>query len=110
MASTWGGTAIPAPSRYERNPEVVGGQYIMADGSMVTDSITTKYRISMTWENITYGERDTLLGKLATFTSAALVIGSETSENVIPVVNSVVVSRLAGGTRAYTLSCEVRTA
>ena len=108
MANTWGGTTIPLPSRYERKPEVVGGQYIMADGSMVTDSIATKYRISMTFENITTSERNTLLGKLATPSSAALVIENEISENVIPVVGSIDVSRLQGGTRVYTLSCEVR--
>ena len=110
MANTWGGTTIPLPSVYDRSPELVGSTVIVADGSMVIDSIATKYRIRLVFDGITSTERDTILGKIAAYTSAALAIQDETSENVIAIPNTTSVSRFAGGTRAYTLSCEVRSA
>lgn len=109
MASTWGGTAIPAPTRYDRQATVVGSQIIVSDGSMVTDYVTAKTIVDLEFRDITYGERDTLITKFTTFASAALVIESETSENVIPVANSLSVSRVPGGTRAYVVSGQVRT-
>jgi hypothetical protein len=110
MASTWGGTAIPAPTRYDRQTQHVGAQFIVADGSMVTDTITSKTAVDLEFGPVTETERNTLIGKFTTFTSAALIIESETTENVIPVANSLRVSRLQGGTRAYIVSGQVRTA
>ena len=109
MASTWGGTAIPAPTRYDRQTQHVGAQFIVADGSMVTDTITSKTVVDLEFANITDAERTTLVGKFTAFSSAALAIESETSENVIPVAGSLRVSRLQGGTRAYIVSGQVRT-
>lgn len=109
MASTWGGTSIPAPTRYSRKAELVGSQYIVSDGSMVTDSVAAKTVIDLEFGGVTSTERDTLIGKFTAFSSAALVIESETSENVIPVAGSLVVDRFPGGTRAYTVSGQVRT-
>lgn len=109
MASTWGGTSIPAPTVYDRNPIHVGAQYIVSDGSMVTDSVATKAIIVLEFGDVTSSERDTLIGKFTTFASAALVIESETSENVIPVANSLNVSRVPGGKRVYVVSGQVRT-
>lgn len=109
MASTWGGTAIPAPTAYERSIELVGNQYLLSDGSLRTDYVTAKTRVKLTFANITAAERDTLITKFTTFSSAALVVEGETSENVIPVANSLSVSRLAGYTRAYTVTGEART-
>lgn len=108
MASTWGGTAIPAPTAYERNVELIGNQYPLSDGSLRTDYVATKARIKLTFSNITAAERDTLITKFTTFSSTALVIENETSENVIPIANSLSVSRLAGYTRAYTVTGEAR--
>lgn len=107
--SYWGGTAIPSPTRYERSEDVVGSQYLVADGSMATDYVTAKTIISLEFADITSAERDTLEAKFATFVSAALIVANETSENVIPIINSLRTSRLAGGTRAYTVSGQVRT-
>lgn len=76
---------------------------------MVTDYVAAKTVISLEWADITSDQRNTLEGKFAAYTSAALVIEAETSENVIPVINSMRTSRLAGGTRAYTVSGQVRT-
>ena len=109
MASTWGGTSIPAPTRYDRQAELVGSQYVVSDGSMVTDYVTAKMIVDMEFGDVTSDERNTLIGKFTTFASAALVIESESSENVIPVAGSLRVSRLAGGTRAYVVSGQVRT-
>lgn len=109
MASTWGGTSIPAPTRYDRQASFVGAQYIVADGSMVTDSVTAKTVIDLEFADVTDTQRSTLEGKFTTFTSAALVVESETSENVIPIAGSLRVVRLAGGTRAYVVSGQVRT-
>lgn len=110
MASTWGGTTIPAPTVYDRKAELVGSQYVLADGSLRTDYVAAKTVVSLTFANVTSSERDTLIGKFTTFASAALVIDSETSENVIPIAGSLSVSRVPGGTRAYVVSGEVRTA
>lgn len=109
MANTWGTTAIPLPTVYDKQAELVGSQYVLSDGSLQTDSVAAKYVISLEFAGITYGERDTLITKFTTFASAALVIESESSENVIPVANSLRVSRFQGGTRAYTVSGQVRT-
>jgi hypothetical protein len=76
---------------------------------MQTDSVAAKTVVDLEWANITNDERATLEGKFAAFSSAALAIESETSENVIPIAGSLRVSRLAGGTRAYTVSGQVRT-
>ena len=110
MASTWGGTSIPAPTRYDRQATLVGTQYIVSDGSMVTDSVTAKTVVDLEFGDVTSSERDTLITKFTTFASAALVIESETSENVIPVANSLNVSRVPGGKRVYVVSGQVRTA
>lgn len=110
MASTWGGTSIPAPTRYERQAELVGAQYVVADGSLQTDSIAAKVVIDLEFAGITNTERATLEGKFTTFSSAALAIESESSENVIPIAGSLRVSRAQGGTRAYTVSGQVRIA
>ena len=109
MASTWGATSIPAPTRYDRQPAFVGAQMIVADGSMITDSITSKTIVDLEFADLAYGQRDTLITKFTTFSSSALVIESESSENVIPIAGSLRVSRLAGGTRAYVVSGQVRT-
>jgi hypothetical protein len=77
---------------------------------MVTDSIAAKYLTDLEFAGITSAERNTLVGKFTTFTSSALVIESETSENVIPVASSLRVSRIPGGTAAYIVSGQVRTA
>jgi hypothetical protein len=109
MASSWGGTAIPAPTGYERQALHVGAQFTVADGNMVTDTIASKNLVNLEFANITDAERTTLVGKFTTFASTALIIESETSENVIPIAGSLRVSRLPGGTRAYTVSGQVRT-
>lgn len=112
MASTWGtgaGNAIPAPTKYERKPILVGSQYTVADGSLVTDSIATKYIIDLEFAGVTNTERGVLEGKFTTYSSAALVIEDETSENVIPIAGSVNTSRYRGITRAYTVTGQVRT-
>lgn len=109
MASTWGGTTIPAPTVYDRKPELVGSQYVLSDGGLRTDYVAAKTVVSLKFANVTSSERDTLIGKFTTFASAALVIDSETSENVIPIAGSLSVSRVPGGTRAYVVSGEVRT-
>lgn len=109
MATTWGGTSIPAPTKYDRQADFVGNQYIVSDGSMVTDYVTAKTVIDLEFGGVTYGERDTLITKFTTFSSAALVVESESSENVIPVAGSLRSVRIPGGTRAYTVSGQVRT-
>lgn len=109
MATTWGGTSIPAPTRYDRQASFVGAQYVLSDGSLRTDYVTAKTVIDLEFADVTNTERATLEGKFTTFSSSALVVESETSENVIPIAGSLRVSRLAGGTRAYVVSGQVRT-
>ena len=109
MANTWGGTAIPLPTKYDRRPELVGAQYVLADGSLRTDSITSKAVIDLEFSGITAAERTTLLGKFTTYSSASLAIQDESAENVIPVANSCNVSRIPGGAEIYTVSGQVRT-
>ena len=108
MASTWGGTAIPNPTAYNRSALLIGNQYVVADGSMVTDSIAVKTVIDLEFAGVTNAERAVLEGKFTTYTSSALVIEDETSENVTPVFNSLRVSRFPGGTQAYAVSGQVR--
>ena len=107
--SYWGGTAIPNPTRYERSDAVVGNQYIVSDGSMVTDYVAGKIIIDLEWKDITSAERDIIEVKFATYASAVLSVANEPSENVIPVLNSMRTSRLAGATQAYTVTGQVRT-
>lgn len=109
MASTWGGTTIPAPTKYERSAAFVGSQYIVSDGSMVTDYVADKTVIDLEFAGITNTERGTVVGKFLAYASSALVVGSETSENVIPVAGSLRVTLMPGGTRAYIVSGQVRT-
>ena len=108
MASTWGGTAIPNPTAYNRSALLIGSQYVVADGSMVTDSIVAKTVVDLEFAGVTNTERGTLETKFTTYASTALVITDETSENVTPIINSMRVSRFPGGTRAYTVSGQVR--
>ena len=109
MASTWGGTTIPAPTSCVLTPDFVGTQALVADGSMVTNSVENEWwRVNLVFSNITVDERDVIVTKAATIASTALVIGDELIGNVTPIINSVNVSRLVGGTRAYTVSCESR--
>ena len=107
--NTWGGTTIPAPTGYSRQNDFVGVQYILSDGSLQTDSVTSKVVVSLEWANVTETEKNVLVGKAYTFTASALVIEEEASESVIPVAGSLSWSRLPGGSRIYTVSCQVRT-
>lgn len=109
MASTWGGTAIPNPTVYNPTPVLIGSQYLVADGSMVTDSIVAKVLIDLEFAGVTNTERGVLEGKFTVYASTALAITNETSVNVTPIANSLRVSRFPGGTQAYTVSGQVRT-
>jgi hypothetical protein len=116
MASTWGGTAIPDPTRYDKSRDYVGNQYVLSNGALQSDTVSTAYYlIDLEFADVTTAQRNTLVTKFTTYSSAALVItavsgvSNETSENVIPIGGSLNVSRLPGGTQAYVISGQVRT-
>jgi hypothetical protein len=108
MASTWGGTAIPDPEVWDYFEELVGQQYVVANGSLVTDSIASKRHIALRWALITTAQKDTLLGLATTQATASLVLIGAAGINVEPVRSTFRASPV-GVTPAWNVSCEVRT-
>ena len=106
--ATWGGTTIAKPTTYQRREELVGAQFVLSDGALTTDYVTTKARFALGWELVTSAEKDTIVGKATTQASAALVVDGETSINVTPVRGTLNVIRLGGATQVYNVTCEVR--
>ena len=68
MATTLGPSGSPvtlaSPSfereGYTRHGEDIGIMHEMADGSIVYDSVTTRYRFRLSWVGITEAERDAI--------------------------------------------------
>lgn len=108
MASTWNGTTIPDPEVWDYTEELVGSQYVVANGSLVTDSIASKRRIAMRWALITTAQKDTLLGLATTQATTSLVLVGATGINVEPMRGTFRASPV-GVTPAWNVSCEVRT-
>lgn len=110
MASTWGtgaGSSIPDPSSVQRQEELVGSQYVVADGSMVTDAVTYRWRFTLGWSLITVDERNTIRGKAITQTTLTLTCPGIAGASVEPVRGSYQ-EQLVGVTPVYNVSCQVR--
>lgn len=108
MASTWNSSAIPDPSGWDYSEELVGSQYLVASGAMVTDSIASKRRITLSWSLITTAQKDTILGLATTQATTSLVLIGATGINVEPMRGTFRASPV-GVTPAWNVSCEVRT-
>ena len=108
MATTWNGTTIPDPETWDYSEEFVGSQYVVANGSLVTDSIASKRRIAMRFALITTAQKDTILGLATTQATTSLVLVGATGINVEPVRGTFRASPV-GVTPAWNVSCEVRT-
>ena len=110
MASTWGtgaGSSIPDPSSITRREEFVGAQYIVADGSMVTDAVTYRWRIDLSWLGITGDERNVIRGKALLQTAQALTVPGVAGANVEPIRGAY--SENAVGMKTLSaVSCSVR--
>jgi hypothetical protein len=109
MTTTWGGTSIPDPTTWTATDELVGAQYLTADGALNTDSIATRLRISVRWELITAAQRDTLKTKAITNSSATLVLPSSDSYSVLPLRNTWTATPVGGVSALWNVSCDLRT-
>ena len=108
MTTSWGGTSLPDPTAISLVDELVGSQYITADGALNTDSIATRTRYSLTWSGITAAEMATIQSKATTNSSASLVMPVYGTVTVIPVRNSFRSDTVGGASAAVNCSCEVR--
>ena len=111
MATTWGtgaGSTIPDPEGWDYSEEFGGAQYVVANGSLVTDSIASKRRIALRWALITTAEKDAILALATTQATKALVLVGAAGINVEPVRGTFRASPV-GYTPAWNVSCEVRT-
>lgn len=108
MTTSWGGTSIPDPTAIALTDELVGSQYLTADGALNTDSIATRTRYSVTWSAITAAEMATIYGKATTNSSASLVLPVYGTVTVIPVRNTFRSDTVGGASAKVNCSCEVR--
>lgn len=108
MATSWNGTTIPDPEGWDYSEELVGSQYVVANGSLVTDSIASKRRIAMRWALITTAQKDAILTLATTQSSTSLVLIGAAGVNVEPMRGTFRASPV-GVTPAWNVSCEVRT-
>jgi len=106
--STWNASAIANPTTYQSREELVGAQYVLSNGTLGTDYVTAKARITLGWELLTSAQKNTIVTLATTQASAALAVTGETSINVTPVRGTLNVIRLAGATQVYNVNCEVR--
>ena len=108
MTTTLGGVTLAQPN-YEREGYVraaqdVGVMHEMADGSLVYDSVTTRYRYSLVWNGVTESERDDIQTQYEVKTSQAFSPPDSATEYTVFVVkNSFQDSYLhtTDGTRYY---------
>ena len=110
MASTWGtgaGSDIPNPSAVTRNEELVGTQYLVADGSMVTDAITYRWRFDLSWLGVTNAEKNTLRSKAITQTTLTLTVPGIAGASVEP-IRGTYRENAVGYTPVFDVSCSVR--
>ena len=114
MATTLGGMTLAQPDYeregYTRTAVDVGTMHEMADGSVVYDSITTRYRFRLSWNGITEAQRDAILARHIIKTSQAFSPpDSASSYTVFVVPNSWQDSYLedSGGTRRYWCQLEL---
>lgn len=108
MATTWNSETLADPEGWDYSEEFVGSQYVVANGSLVTDSIASKRRIAMRWALITTAQKDKILSLATTQASTSLVLVGAAGINVEPVRGTFRASPV-GVTPAWNVSCEVRT-
>lgn len=113
MSVTWGGNAThPNPSTIEEQPDFVGGAGVMADGSLVIDTIITKKRIKVAWEGLTEAQADALYAIAILYVQSAMTLtaaGGGSYGNVLPIPNSALKTNVATYPVTYKFSVEVRT-
>ena len=114
MATILGGVTLAQPAYdqdgYRRGAVDVGAMHEMADGSIVYDSIATRFRFPLKWNGITEAERDAILARYIIKTSQTFSPPDTTSEYTVLVVpNSWQDSYLedGGGTRRYWCQLEL---
>lgn len=114
MTVTWGAiTTYPNPSVMEEGDDMTGATGIMADGSLVIDTITTEKRIKLEWHGISATDSRNLYIQAITRTAAVMDmtnVGSINFGNVIPIPNTARRTPSGGaGSIVYDMSVEVRT-
>jgi hypothetical protein len=110
MASSWGtgaGSTIPNPSTVKRNEELVGAQYIVADGSMVTDAVTYRWRWDLTWLGVSDSEKNIIRGKAILQSTQTLTVPGIAGASVEPIRGTYREDAI-GYTPAFNISCSVR--
>lgn len=112
MSVTWNATH-PNPSKLDESADFVGAVGVMADGSLVIDTIVTKKRIKLSWEGITLVEGAALYAQALTYTQASMNMtnaGGGNYGNVLPIPGSARYSPSGGaGSLVCDVSVEVRT-
>ena len=95
---------------YTRTAIDIGTMHTLADGSIAYDSVTTRYRYSLSWNGITEAERDAIQTRYEVKTSQAFSPPDSATEYTVFVVqNSFQDSYLedGGGTRRYWCQLEL---
>ncbi len=109
--SAWGGITIPNPSTQTWQADMVGAEAETLDG-VVTDLYSTRWRISLAWDDITTAEKNSLRTLANTYTAQVLAIDGLDTATVTPVLNSLSIEQIPGtgvGAIRWNMRCEVRT-
>lgn len=113
MAISWGSESLPNPTQYPITYQQIGGGALtVASGAQVIDIIAQKMEIVLTWEGISSADKDKIVTKATTFSSASLNLGGTggaggPTVSVIPQPGRLTISAF-GITPVWNVTCTVR--
>lgn len=100
MATTWNSTSIPDPDSWEDQDVYIGAQRVMADGTYVSDYVSSERRLAILWTNITSSQRATLRAQTINLTTSADLVLPDTYTYTCQAVPDTYIEKTVGGASA----------
>ena len=110
FTTNWNAIGIPDPEGWEDVEQYLGIQFLMADGSLVSDGYTAYQRLRIRWTNVTLEEKNKLrFLYITTTTVGTLSLPNGESYSLLPVRGSYRESTVGGASEAYDVELEIET-
>ena len=108
MTTVWNSVALPDPVGWDDAEDYVGTQRRWADGSLNNDTMATKRRVALRWENLTKPQRDGIYTLATAFASTTLLLPWGDTWSVTPVTNTFAADHSGGASSRWNVSVTVR--